>query len=145
MSEKTIETIRAEHDPVDRPAHYRSHPSGIECIRVTENLDFCTGNAFKYVFRASEKNGEEDFRKAIWYLENEIKMLEDAYNPRMFRTMETIILIKRIADAEKSNLNMGELFRLIGFVPVSKHPVKDLYEAIRCINHELAKIELWKK
>ena len=60
-------------DNVNHPEHYTSHPSGIECIRVTEHMGFCLGNAIKYIWRADLKDdAEEDLRKAIWYLEREI-------------------------------------------------------------------------
>lgn len=60
-------------DAVNHPPHYTSHPSGIECIDVTERLDFCAGNAVKYLWRADDKGRRgEDIKKAIWYLERYI-------------------------------------------------------------------------
>jgi hypothetical protein len=59
-------------DPVNHPAHYTSHPSGIECIQVTEHMGFCLGNAVKYIWRADLKGGLEDLRKARWYIDREI-------------------------------------------------------------------------
>lgn len=60
-------------DPVNRPAHYLGHPSGIECIEVTEHMGFCLGNAVKYIWRADLKNDAiEDLEKAVWYLKREI-------------------------------------------------------------------------
>lgn len=56
------------NDNVNHPNHYTSHPSGVECIELTEDMNFCLGNAFKYVWRHSLKNGREDLEKAIWYL-----------------------------------------------------------------------------
>ena len=59
-------------DPVNHPRHYTSHPSGIECIQVTEHMSFCLGNATKYIWRADLKNDAiEDIDKAIWYLQRE--------------------------------------------------------------------------
>lgn len=64
-------------DPVTHPAHYCAHPSGIECIQVTEHMGFCLGNAVKYIWRSSDKgNAIQDLRKAIWYIEREIARLE---------------------------------------------------------------------
>lgn len=65
------------HDPVNHPAHYTAHPSGIECIQVTEHLNFCVGNAIKYLWRAGLKGPDavEDLRKARWYIDREIKRL----------------------------------------------------------------------
>lgn len=55
-------------DAVNRPRHYNIHPSGLECVEVTELCSFLMGNAIKYVWRYDTKNGTEDLRKARWYL-----------------------------------------------------------------------------
>ena len=60
-------------DPVNHPQHYTQHPSGVECIQITEHMNFCLGNAIKYIWRADKKNGLEDLKKAIWYIEREIQ------------------------------------------------------------------------
>lgn len=61
-------------DEVNHPAHYTSHPSGIECITVTEHMNFNLGNAVKYIWRAGDKgNLIQDLQKARWYLDREIK------------------------------------------------------------------------
>lgn len=60
-------------DAVNHPPHYTAHPSGVECIQITEHMGFNLGNAVKYIWRADRKgNREQDLRKAIWYLEREI-------------------------------------------------------------------------
>lgn len=65
--------------PVNHPEHYNQ--GGIECIDAMISAfgneavaHFCIVNAFKYVWRASDKNGMEDIDKAIWYL-NKFKEL----------------------------------------------------------------------
>jgi hypothetical protein len=63
-------------DPVNHPAHYTSHPAGIECIDVVEHMCFNLGNAIKYIWRFEKKNGVEDLKKARWYLNREIARLE---------------------------------------------------------------------
>lgn len=65
-------------DPVENPTHYKAHPSGVECIQVTEHMNFCLGNAVKYIWRAGLKgnNAVEDLMKAVWYLKREINRLE---------------------------------------------------------------------
>jgi len=56
------------------PSHYKSYQSGIECIQVTEHMNFNLGNAIKYVWRAGLKgDAVEDLEKAAWYLDREIK------------------------------------------------------------------------
>lgn len=71
--------VRAALDPTN-PDHYRSHPSGVECITVTEHMGFCIGNAVKYLWRAGLKGGADmrlaDMRKARWYVDREIARLE---------------------------------------------------------------------
>ena len=65
------------HDPVNHPAHYTSHPSGLECIDVTEWMNFNLGNAVKYIWRCGMKGDLiEDLRKARWYLDREIDRRE---------------------------------------------------------------------
>ena len=61
------------NDPVNHPKHYTPHPSGVECIEVTEHMNFCVGNAIKYLWRAGLKGEQiEDLRKARWYIDREI-------------------------------------------------------------------------
>ena len=56
------------------PSHYKAHPSGIECIQVTEHMSFNLGNAIKYIWRAGLKDAtKQDLEKAIWYINREIK------------------------------------------------------------------------
>lgn len=75
LSEKTKEFL----DPVNHPPHYKAHPSGIECIQITEHMDFLKGNAIKYIWRAGSKGSEiEDLEKAIWYLERRIAQLTNS-------------------------------------------------------------------
>lgn len=60
-------------DMVNQPQHYRGHPSGVECIQITEHMPFCAGNSAKYVFRRLDKwNTLEDAKKAVWYLRRHI-------------------------------------------------------------------------
>lgn len=62
---------------VDHPKHYTTHTSGIECIQITECMNFCLGNAIKYIWRAPHKGRKkEDLEKAIWYLKRELKRNE---------------------------------------------------------------------
>ncbi len=61
---------------VDHPPHYTQHPSGVECIQITEHMGFCLGNAIKYIWRADLKNGIEDLQKARWYIDREIARRE---------------------------------------------------------------------
>ena len=64
---------------VDHPDHYLKD-SGHEVIDVIRawSLNFELGNALKYIARAGKKNENktvEDLSKAVWYIEEEIKVL----------------------------------------------------------------------
>lgn len=63
-------------DNINHPKHYNAHPSGVECITVTEHMNFNLGNVMKYIWRTEHKNGLEDLRKAAWYLNREIAKRE---------------------------------------------------------------------
>ena len=70
--------LNVEHDAVNCPKHYTQHPSGVECIVVTEHMNFCLGNAVKYIWRNGLKDrqpGIQDLQKAVWYLNREIERL----------------------------------------------------------------------
>lgn len=80
-------------DPV-RPAHYRGHPSGVECIEFAELFPFSLGNAVKYLWRAGEK-GEAltDLKKALWYLDRDASGSGPA-GPHWRRNARTILGLK---------------------------------------------------
>ena len=68
-------------DMVNNPPHYTQ--GGIECIDAMEAglgkervMSFCLCNAFKYIFRTQNKNGIEDVKKAIWYLNKFVSLYE---------------------------------------------------------------------
>ena len=74
-----------ENNEIEHPKHYTSHPSGVECITITEHHDFCIGNAIKYLWRAGLKTNENevpinaeirDLKKALWYIKRKIERLE---------------------------------------------------------------------
>ena len=78
------------NDPVNHPKHYTSHPSGVECIEVTEHFNFNKGNAIKYIWRSADKGKEvEDLRKARWYIDREIaRILNNADEPLFMKRSE---------------------------------------------------------
>lgn len=75
--------------PVTPPKEEINHPdrykSGkYECIEVMADVfgkevakDFCKLNAFKYIWREKQKNGVEDIKKAVWYLNKLIELSEN--------------------------------------------------------------------
>lgn len=69
-------------DNVNHPVHYTQHPSGVECIDITEHMSFNVGNAVKYLWRTGlkdnifDKKGIQDLKKAVWYINREIQRKE---------------------------------------------------------------------
>lgn len=64
-------------EPVNHPPHYTQHPSGVECIEITRHMSFNLGNVVKYLWRFDSKGAAlEDLKKARWYLEDQIAMME---------------------------------------------------------------------
>ena len=67
-------------EAVDHPSHYTymKDKTGIEPIDICENLNFNLGNVIKYVLRAGYKDDIiQDLSKAAWYLDREIKRLQN--------------------------------------------------------------------
>ena len=73
---------------VSHPSHYTwlKELCGIEVIDIARHLDFDMGNALKYLLRAGKKSEEgytdkekeiQDLKKAVWYIQDKIKMLEE--------------------------------------------------------------------
>lgn len=59
------------------PEHYTRFP--VEVIEITQHLNFCRGNAVKYLARAGHKDPNkevEDLKKALWYVQKEIERVE---------------------------------------------------------------------
>lgn len=69
---------------VSHPPHYQSE-TGLEVIDVIEAFTFDlqgieavdTANVIKYICRWSKKNGIQDLKKAMWYLNHLIEHLEN--------------------------------------------------------------------
>lgn len=78
-------------DNVNNPSHYTwlKDKCGVEVIDITRHMDFCLGNAIKYILRAGHKqeasmsNKEkeiEDLKKAIFYINDRIAQIEGKYD-----------------------------------------------------------------
>jgi len=73
---------QSPHDMVNHPPHYTA--GSIECIDAIRAalgdegfVAYCRGNALKYVWRGPLKNGAQDLRKAVWYLNAAAEVLEE--------------------------------------------------------------------
>lgn len=80
-----------KENKVNHPQHYLwlKDKCGIEVIDITRHMDFDLGNAIKYLLRAGHKAEKgysdedktiEDLKKAIWYINDKIKTLENENN-----------------------------------------------------------------
>lgn len=76
--------IMSDYDNVNKPKHY-NREGAMECINEMEMIfgreavkTFCKLNAWKYRYRAADKNGEEDLRKSDWYLKKYKELSEDS-------------------------------------------------------------------
>lgn len=72
-------------DNVNHPAHYETGKYEcfdvmLECLGQEVVLDFCIGNAFKYLYRHRNKGGMEDVEKAHWYLNKWISIMKELNN-----------------------------------------------------------------
>lgn len=74
FNDYSILKTKKDVDPVN-PNHYK----GDLVARIIERfeLGFNLGNVIKYTLRYKNKNGIEDLKKAKWYLEREIALLEE--------------------------------------------------------------------
>lgn len=69
-------------EAIEHPPHYGGNTT-YEVIKVIRawDLDFALGNAVKYIARAGKKDPAkhiEDLKKAVWYIEDEIKAIQEA-------------------------------------------------------------------
>lgn len=82
-------------DAVNHPAHYAPifEARQIECLDIAQHLDFCRGNAFKYVWRAGLK-GEpekaiEDCETAKFYITRVVETKNSVIAVAVFKAIRT--------------------------------------------------------
>ena len=80
------EFTNKKEEQVSHPSHYAwlKDLCGVEPLDVRRHLDFNTGNAIKYLLRKDKVDGNktktekriEDLHKAVFYIQDEIKLLK---------------------------------------------------------------------
>ena len=80
------EFANKKEEQVSHPYHYAwlKDLCGVEPLDICRHLDFNTGNAIKYLLRKDKVDGNktktekriEDLLKAVFYIQDEIKLLE---------------------------------------------------------------------
>ena len=98
-----------EKDNVNHPSHYADGCS-LECIDIMEVIfgpelvfDYAIVNAFKYLWRYKNKNGQEDIEKAKWYLDkaHELDKKEDFVGSRRVKYWKVQELYAKVIYKEK--------------------------------------------
>lgn len=107
---------------VSHPDHYKSD-AGLEVIDVIEAFTSDlkgvqatdTGNVIKYICRWKKKNGIQDLKKAMWYLQHLIDHVELADDNNSFEKMDdySIVSLETEEDLEEAS-------RVLRIVPCSK-------------------------
>lgn len=89
------------NDNVNSPKHYTT--GGIECIdyiqdKLTEEefRGYIKGNVLKYITRERHKNGNEDLKKAKWYLDRLIEIIEQNTSNEETKKIMQKILTKNV-------------------------------------------------
>jgi len=93
-TKENIENNNKTVDNVNHPKHY-TRENAIQCIDemvmvfgIEETMHFCKLNAWKYRYRAADKNGAEDIAKSDWYM-NKYKELSDKLVEKQYVTTIT--------------------------------------------------------
>lgn len=107
---------------VSHPDHYKSD-AGLEVIDVIEAFTSDlkgvqatdTGNVIKYICRWKKKNGLQDLKKAMWYLQHLIDHVELSSENHSFEKMDdySIVSLETEEDLEEAS-------RVLRIVPCSK-------------------------
>lgn len=79
---------KKEYDVVSKPLHY-NRENAMQCIDemalifgLKETMSFCKLNAWKYRYRAADKNGLEDIKKSDWYINKYNELNKELKNQR---------------------------------------------------------------
>ena len=90
---------------VNHPDHYMN-ASGVECIDIIENMMFCSGNAFKYIYRLGKKDEAiQEIRKSIFYLNRAHKRNEI----NVYDNLEIKQLVNRVANVQVEDIGKAML------------------------------------
>lgn len=90
-------------------SHYKSHPSGIEAIEITQYESFLRGNIIKYIMRAPYKGTElEDLEKAAEYLQWEIERVKE---DQFWAKFDETVVKDRLEEVERMRQEWDEAKR----------------------------------
>lgn len=108
---------------VDHPAYYGGKDDPYEAIKVIDawGLDFCLGNAVKYISRAGKKEPEcllQDLSKAKWYLEHEIESIKHQ------QKLKNANVIKNVGYNQYKEQEFKNKY-LFNYVAIERYPQSD--------------------
>lgn len=113
-TQRPLRAMAPPPETVDHPAHYNSHPSGVECIDVVRHLTFNLGNAFKYLYRRDHKGAaSENLRKAAWYIDDEITRWSDFGSPHPSKYPSGFQRNVRAIERAEKDARYGAMFTVI--------------------------------
>lgn len=130
-------------DAVSHPPHYLGHPSGVECIELTEQCGFCLGNAVKYLWRhAAKGNPEQDLSKALWYLDREIARVGRPHPARTTGAAALYALWERVCACEPEG-HIRDAYRHLQRAGGPRDPYgRSLMGAVKHVEAELARYRI---
>lgn len=81
-------TAKHTGNAINHPDHYNTGRIEVIDFLEDQNLPFHLGNAVKYICRAGKKDPRktvEDLKKAVWYINRYIHLVQDTPNPEVSR------------------------------------------------------------
>lgn len=130
-----------DFDPVSKPEHYNSHPSGIEAIEVTENYMTNLGNPIKYLWRLGQKDATaQELGKTRWYVLREISWLKRFQSERKYKVSHVsnrglvLGLVERYLACEPEG-QLKEVKELIMLAPFNTSSIVPLKQAVCLLDH----------
>jgi hypothetical protein len=117
-------------DPIN-PTHYTTHPSGVQCIEISQHLSGCLAQAFQYVWRCGQKDDpEQELKKALWFIERELTIAK----PQIIKELLFKEALVKVTRADTNLLRAVVLLRLAMANVQTRNRTLDLIEAKEAIN-----------
>jgi len=136
-TQRIIYAGKSEHTSTFLPPNRAGRNLGgeIECIEAIEAAGylegFCLGNTLKYLWRWHEKGGEEDLKKAQWYLRYYIEHLA-AMKPGQWRSAVRVQF--RVGDIVHDDLT-GKPVQIIGMEWQEGRRPGENVSAVGCVGY----------
>lgn len=117
-------------DPIN-PSHYTTHPSGVQCIEISQHLSGCLAQAFQYVWRCGQKDDPaQELNKALWFIERELTIAK----PQIIRELFFKEALVKVTRSDTNLLRAVVLLRLAMANVQTRNRTLDLIEAKEAIN-----------